>query len=918
MKKDNKKINKIVKIANKVLFFTFYIVVLLILDAICLIGFKPSNPNYLTIISLDIGLGLFFSFLMMIKNKIAKTILFIIISLLFIFYSLFEFVEIAINKIVGNIFTFSTISFNIKNVLIEYADEVGNGVSSNAFQLVILFVLVILFLFLSKLIYFGGFENIFNKSANKKNTSVTSQKRAKSKNTSKKDFFNIKTTIITFATSIIFIITSIVSINKNVFDFESNMNVNGLKVAVAMDAMQIDSTNIIDVANKVHDDTVGADIIRPIDDNLASDSIATIMNKPYYYNTEEYNVINFDFDEIISKEDRPNYNAISEFIKKRTPTKKNEYTGLFKGKNLIMICAEAWNSRVVDKDLFPTMYRLMNNGFKFNNFYQPHGSSSTSAGEYAFMTGMIPVDNDKSFVDSVNNNMGFAISMKLKEEDYYTYSFHNGRSTFYGRDETHESLMGFDRFMADDTGLNALARQQMTDDTNLIKIMYDLSKKEKPFLTYAMTYNGHKPYVNINNKKTLEFYDKVNAKYKKRFTEPVKYYIAKNMYLESGLKYLIDKLEEDGLINDTVICLVPDHYPYGLINVSEEKNDNVDYLLDLYKDAKGSVGKTYRDRTDIILWSGCLENEKKSYVKEIDKVTNTIDLTPTLLNLFGLEFDSRLYPGRDVFSDFKGRAIYQNGMFIDSELKTVNIPSSITETDDPDVFEVYNLINYCRFNMRNDYYGYLVGKKSTKQKTCYLTFDGGPTKNTKEILKILNEKGVKATFFVTGAMDLPIVFDIARGNHTVGVQSYFKNYKQIYSNDAAFQIDFCQVYQKVSEIYKDEKIRYMRFYGGSDNTIGEKENPGGMDRAIEFVYSMGVNYVDWNVDSGDSKPIEKDEIINNVLKNAESLDDICVLLHDDKDNMETVKALPELIDRLRSKGYRFKKIVEYSKLFHRK
>lgn len=894
LENDNYRID-IISAINNFLLVAFYSVVLLILDLIFFINFKSESVNLPTIVFLDLGIGLFFSFLLFIPNKVLRTAPLVIADAIFIAYGFFEFVEIAINRIVGNAFTFLTIILNYKSVISQYEDEISSAFSQYKFELLLFFIAVLVFVLLSKMIYLGKAYD-----GKKQNTIILP--------------------IITLILSIVFTFLGIIFINKNVFDFESNMRTNGLKVAMYLDAMPSNAPGIIDAGEESESVEQNEVVNNEIYNIATSSNIATksIINKPYYYDTEKYNVINFDFDEIISNEDRKDFNAINEFIKNRVPTAKNEYTGLFKGKNLIMICAESWNSKIVDEQLFPTMHRLINNGFKLNNFYQPHGSSSTSSGEYAFMTGMISVKNDRSFLASVNNNMGFTISMKLKDEDYNTYSFHNGRSNYYGRDETHESFMGFDKFTANDTGLNQISKQQVTDDTNLIKIMYDKVKNNQPFLSYMMTYNGHKPYIGDMPKKTDEYYRIVKSIYKKRYSDPVKHYIAKNLYLEEGLKYLIEKLEEDDLINDTVICMVPDHYPYGLINASEQKNDNVDYLLDFYKDPRINVDTSLRDRTDIILWCGSLENSQKSYVKQIDKVTNTIDLTPTLLNLFGIEYDSRLYPGQDIFSNSKGRAIYQNGMYVNDSLKGKYIPAGISEKDDKEIFEIYNLINYCKFNIKNDYYGYLTNGKSTKQKTCYLTFDGGPTDNTSKILKILKEKNIKATFFVTGAMKLSIIFDIVSDKHTLGIQSYFKNYKKIYSSDIAFVEDFYSVYNKISEIYNGDKIKYMRFYGGSNNKIGEKVNPGGMNRAIDFVYSLGLNYVDWNVDSGDINNISKDEIIQNVLNGIEGLNDICILFHDDTNNSATVEALPEIIDELEKRGYRMKKIADFSKLFHLK
>ena len=855
-------------------YFCFYSLFLIVFDIVFLIYFKPININVFMVLLMDIGIGLLISFLMSLGGKWYKIFMFALIDFIIIFYVAFELIEIVTDNIVGNVFNFSTFIFTVKLAIQEYGGEIFEMIKNRIVLILLVSAVGLLFIYITKKIYLEN-KLVF---------------------TRKKSLSILAASIITF------LICSLLT-NHNVYDFESDMHANGLKMAIIHDVFKNNKLQILK-AQKSDDEK----------DANAKDE--KLKDKEYYYDTSKYNVINIDFDELMLNEEREDYNAINEYIKDRKPTEKNEYTGIFKGKNLIMICAEAWNGSFVDEELYPAMYRLIHKGFKFNNFYQPHGASSTSSGEYSFMTGMIPVNNDRTFVNSINNNMGFTISMKLHNLNYQTYSFHNGRSVYYGRDETHDSLMGFERYIANDTGLNEMTDQFYTDDYNMLKVAYDMVKKDKPFLEYFMTYTGHKPYVGELSGKMLDYYNIIDRKYKDQYTVPVKYYMAKNMYLEKGLEYILEKLEEDNLINDTVICMVPDHYPYGFINVNEIAGDDIDYLYDLYKNEEIHSNKSYRDKTDIILWSGSLENEYKSLAKPVDKVACTIDLTPTLLNLFGIEFDSRLYPGRDIFSKEKGRAVYQTGMYVNSELQNKYVSAMINQESDEEVFEVNNLLNYCRFNVKNDYYGYLVNERGNKQKTCYLTFDGGPTDNTGKILRILNDKNVKATFFITGENEKSLLPYIVNQGHTLGVQSYSKEYDRIYGSDEAFIEDFNKIYEIAASVNVGSKVQFMRFYGGSGNTISLLTNPGGMTRATDMIYAKGLSFVDWNVDSGDINNISKDEIVANVLAGTEINDDICVRLHDESDSYNTVEALPEIIDRLREKGYRFKRFNEFTRLFH--
>jgi lipoteichoic acid synthase len=156
-----------------------------------------------------------------------------------------------------------------------------------------------------------------------------------------------------------------------------------------------------------------------------------------------------------------------------------------------------------------------------------------------------------------------------------------------------------------------------------------------------MTVSGHCVYTLNENVQSRKHYDKVaDAPY----SETVKYYLASQMELEYAMAALMQQLEEAGIADDTVIVISTDHYPYGLApsdtwgggnNLSEI------YGGDDYGDEK------IRDRNTLIIWSGCLEDMDIV----VDEPVYALDILPTLSNLFGLEYDSRLVIGRDVFSD---------------------------------------------------------------------------------------------------------------------------------------------------------------------------------------------------------------------------------------------------------------------------
>ena len=128
----------------------------------------------------------------------------------------------------------------------------------------------------------------------------------------------------------------------------------------------------------------------------------------------EYNKLDIDFESLIASETNKTINNIHNYISSLDPTNKNEYTGYFKGKNLIYITAEAFSPIAVDPNLTPTLYKLVNTGFKFNNFYSPVYFVSTSDGEYINLTGLLPKESVWSLSRSSNNYLPYAYGKVFK------------------------------------------------------------------------------------------------------------------------------------------------------------------------------------------------------------------------------------------------------------------------------------------------------------------------------------------------------------------------------------------------------------------------------------------------------------------------------------------------------------------------
>lgn len=211
--------------------------------------------------------------------------------------------------------------------------------------------------------------------------------------------------------------------------------------------------------------------------------------------------------------------------------------------------------------------------------------------------------------------------------------------------------------------------------------------------------------------------------------------------------------------------------------------------------------------------------------------------------------------------------------------------------------------------MYPDLYCIRPQKQVNPDKTIFLTFDDGPSDRTLEVLDILREKGIKATFFVTGncpAKGKSIMKKIVDEGHTIGVHTYTHDFKRIYSSVNAFLDDFNKIYNL---IYEATGVRptIFRFPGGSKNGF----NKGNYRELIQEMTRRGFDYFDWNLSAGDAvsrTPTPVSRCISNVLNASKTCAHGVVLMHDARPKVTTVEALPAIIDGLAKQGFSFDKL----------
>lgn len=391
---------------------------------------------------------------------------------------------------------------------------------------------------------------------------------------------------------------------------------------------------------------------------------------------------------------------LAEYITTMQPTKTNAYTGMFEGYNLIYLTAEGFSTYAIDPELTPTLYKLANSGFVFNNYYVPLWQTSTSDGEYVNCTGLIP-DGQFSMRKSGSNNMAFSLPRFFETEGVTSYAYHNNTLSYYDRHVTHPNL-GY-IFKAAKLGECSEAEYgkyifPMENPGKWPSSDYEMMVGSIPeyinmdrFHIYYMTISGHMYYsftgnsMSSRNKEAVKHLD---------MSENARAYYACHIELDKALQYLIEQLEAAGKLENTVICLSADHYPYGMTEEEYEELAGKDLSQDMDK-----------FRNTLILWNAAMEEPVI-----VEKACCSVDILPTLLNLFGFEFDSRMYAGRDIFSEEEGLVIFNNRSFVtdtvyyDKKAKTTTWKRELT----PEQQEAYMEYMQAEVKRRYSFSAYIL------------------------------------------------------------------------------------------------------------------------------------------------------------------------------------------------------------------
>ena len=407
-------------------------------------------------------------------------------------------------------------------------------------------------------------------------------------------------------------------------------------------------------------------------------------------------------DEIIKNEKNTTLNNINNYIKNKDITDYNSHTGMFEGKNVIVIMMESTNDIIINKDLYPNFYKLYSEGISFKNNYSPRNSCATGNNEFSGMTGLYTIQNNCTANIFSNNTYFTSIFNIFKNAGYRATSMHDYTEQYYVRNIIHKNLGSEAYYNANDLNIKYYNEyKNWASDEDFMNAAMDITlndTSDKPFMLWLTTVSGHQPYKvsSVEGDKYLSITEGTD------YSMEVRRYMSKLKTFDNGLGILLDKLKASGKLDDTVIVMYGDHYPYGLKN--KDISSVLTYDLDDYE----------VERVPMVIYNSTIKSEV------VEKYSSYINLTPTLANLFNLDYDPRYYMGTDVFSDdYLNMVAFADGSWKNADVYYNASSGSIkyytsNEYTTDELIRINNIVtNRMQISesiIRNNYFNYLDNK----------------------------------------------------------------------------------------------------------------------------------------------------------------------------------------------------------------
>lgn len=317
----------------------------------------------------------------------------------------------------------------------------------------------------------------------------------------------------------------------------------------------------------------------------------------------------------------------------------HDRVGLFEGKNLIYILAESYDEIALSEALTPHLYQLKIEGIDFQSHFTPVYQRTTSDTEFIINTSQIPSIEDGPTSGIFRyNSYRTSMAYLFSQIGYQTHAFHANYKEFYGRHILYEGY-GYQQFFGQHE--LGLSDQNKRFDTAFYASMKShIASANQPFMSMMITFSGHSPYTK-NNEPSMAHFDSVDAYYGNTIPLEVKHYIATQIELDIMIGELLDDLEAWGLLDDTVIMLSGDHYPYTMNQTD-------------YESISGINEYHMKQQGNLYIWAQGIE------AYDVDHLSSSFDILPMVIQLFGLPGTADFYVGNDILGGSETLVFFKN------------------------------------------------------------------------------------------------------------------------------------------------------------------------------------------------------------------------------------------------------------------
>ena len=578
-----------------------------------------------SVIRIVIGITILSSILSVILSFTNKKVRNVCTILLIVIASVYALAQAAFNNYLGTYMSFATATQ--AGAIGDFVfDFIGSIKWYNYFMLVPLVIFIILFILLDKKIniYESNLEISFiDKIKGKKKKKLFIEELNKKKK-KKLLISRIVFSLIAILSMVGYYFTLTLDFMQNDLQMIDNVSLfkNPSMPNIAISQFGIETFALLDISTLIGPDDVNETTFAKEDEVDVEKDLKREFDDSAWIALNESETIK-------------DYKTLNNYFMSKKITPKNEYTGMFEGKNLIVIMIESGSNVLLNyPEYFPNMAKLYNEGWAWDNAFSPRNACSTGNNEMSGITSLYTINRNCTANVYKDNTYFNAIFNLFNEKEYNVTSYHDYDEHFYYR-KTYHPNMGSQKFYdIDDLGVKRLGDlnvQPWPSDEEFVEKALPHFVDEEKYMAWLTTVSSHMKYYysSATGDMYLDLFDN------ETWDMEAKRYMSKLKVVDNAIGKLLEMLEEAGELEDTVIMLYADHEPYGM-------SDEVFQQIAKYN-VMTSTGDV--DRTPFIIYNPELTPTK------YDEYTSYINILPTLANLFNLDYDPRLYGGEDLLSE---------------------------------------------------------------------------------------------------------------------------------------------------------------------------------------------------------------------------------------------------------------------------